>query len=730
MTPVDLAKQFAWLLRSDVRGQKSSLEPADEAFAQWWLIKGRSEYPYWSDLSLEQKKAFIEPVGKISVGKLELTVPKVMQAVIARRPDVIQKFSVDKKADPNALAAWFWMMGVGEHYLLPAIDLETIRQLDRPVLVDPTLDPRPVMEVPSPSVLMSLAWRLLGPEMQAQMAIEKSESRYRYLCWFFAVALPLFKSHGLVANRWKSWLLQQLPISSANPGLGELPRFALMEHFLIDVKKRPDLSATQGATQMRDWATKVIAKGNKWYWLKHKITYDESGLPVEASLDLPITYVRHHAKVKESASRPFGVNLYGFAYGELGVGEDVRMAAKACEAAGVPYRIVNIEPGSEVRQTDLAVQDKVKQSAQAAPYAINVFCIPGFDTAARVFLKLGDHVFENHYNIGWWPWELGVWPKAWDSVFGLMNEVWAGSQFSHAMYESALARYQNKTGIAKPCTPMPLAVSVDQIAKTSKKYTKKYFKLPVRPYLFLYVFDFSSHLERKNPMALIDAFSKAFGPQSAHKNAQVGLVLKVMNTKPDDVLWLAFEKHCAQNKRIHLINQTMDRAEVLGLISACDAYVSPHRAEGFGRTLAEAMLMGKPVVATNYSGNQFFMHPDVTLPVDYELVGVRRNQYHFIENEDEAVWANPSISHLAKQMHKAIEKSKDPKWVALLKAYAQQTFAPERTGGILKARLLEIANELKSRQSNAAPGQNLTEHVMTKEIENDLQSTNFSEVVK
>jgi glycosyltransferase involved in cell wall biosynthesis len=145
------------------------------------------------------------------------------------------------------------------------------------------------------------------------------------------------------------------------------------------------------------------------------------------------------------------------------------------------------------------------------------------------------------------------------------------------------------------------------------------------------------------------------------------------------------------------MNQIMDRAEVLGLISACDAYVSPHRAEGFGRTLAEAMLMGKPVVATNYSGNQFFMHHDVTLPVDYELVGVKRNQYHFIENEDEAVWANPSISHLTKQMHKAIEKSKDPQWVALLKAYAQQTFSPSRTGGLLKARLLEIAQQLSAR---------------------------------
>ena len=103
----------------------------------------------------------------------------------------------------------------------------------------------------------------------------------------------------------------------------------------------------------------------------------------------------------------------------------------------------------------------------------------------------------------------------------------------------------------------------------------------------------------------------------------------------------------------------MDRGEVLALINVCDAYVSPHRAEGFGRTLTEAMLLGKPVVATNYSGNAFYMNPEVTFPVDYELVPVKQGDYHFVEDEDGAVWANPSITHLASQMQAAMTASKD-----------------------------------------------------------------------
>jgi glycosyltransferase involved in cell wall biosynthesis len=342
----------------------------------------------------------------------------------------------------------------------------------------------------------------------------------------------------------------------------------------------------------------------------------------------------------------------------------------------------------------LALQAKVKQSQADSPYAINVFVMPGFDMVARVYLKLGEAVFQDHYNIGWWPWELGTWPVVWDSAFGLIDELWAGSQFSHEMYERALLRDQEKSSISRPCTPMPLAVSIDQLTATRKVWNKKKFGLPEKPFLFLYIFDFGSHLERKNPMAAIEAFGKAFGLHAKPGPSNVGLVFKVMNVKEKDAHWIEFQKRCSADKRIHILNETLDREQVLGLISCCDAYISPHRAEGFGRTLAEAMLFGKPVVATNYSGNQFFMEPTVTLPVNYELTPLKAGQYHFVEDADQAVWAEPVLDHMAEQMQVAIQKSRDQVFVETLKVYAQQTFAPARTGDLIKNRLESIWSQI------------------------------------
>jgi glycosyltransferase involved in cell wall biosynthesis len=169
-----------------------------------------------------------------------------------------------------------------------------------------------------------------------------------------------------------------------------------------------------------------------------------------------------------------------------------------------------------------------------------------------------------------------------------------------------------------------------------------------------------------------------------------------MNTKPNNPDWLEFEKLIAGDQRIMVINKTLDREEILGLIQVCDAYVSPHRAEGFGRTLAEAMLFGRPVIATNYSGNTFYMHPELTLPVQYQLMPMKKGDYHFVEDSDGAVWADPSIDHMAKQMHMAINKSQEPGFKEQLEKYALATFSPARTGLLMKKRLEMIRAELNN----------------------------------
>ena len=659
MLDLALAKHFALLLHPDLKENEKE---------DWWLVKGRPAYRYWSYLSSAEIAELAQPSRKIAIGKQELVLPKALDLTLSFRPDVIEKFA--KYADPEkAVVAWFFAMGMKEHLFTEIVDIPLLQQLDRSVMMPVEgAAANAISAVPAPTVLMVLIWNMLEPKMQKDLALDKSDSRFRFLAWFFSNAFEVFQLQPLLASRWKSWLQEPMVMAA---GLQPLARFAVLANSLMKDSKRPDIKKASGVKAMREWTETQLQEGGAWHWL------------VDKTKKVPYPFPRFMpdalASIKPAPlppKRPFGLNLIGFAFGELGIGEDLRMAVAACEAADIPYRVVNIKPGDEIRQADLSLKKQIEKSLKEASYAINVFIMPGFDMASRIFLRYGDAVLKDHYNIGWWPWELPIWPKAWPKAFDLVDEVWAGSQFSYEMYQKSTT---------KPSALMPLAASVERGAK----FTRKHFGLPEKPkdlFLYLYVFDFNSHLKRKNPEATITAFQQAF-PIKEAGNPAVGLVLKVMNTQPKDPAWIAFEKRCKADKRITIINQTLNREEVLGLIQACDAYVSPHRAEGFGRTLAEAMLFGKPVIATNFSGNHMFMDSKLTLPVRYKMVNLKKGDYHFIEDGDGAQWAEPSLDDLAKRMRQALERSADPQYSKDIKAYAAKTFAPKRTGQILADRL-------------------------------------------
>jgi len=154
-------------------------------------------------------------------------------------------------------------------------------------------------------------------------------------------------------------------------------------------------------------------------------------------------------------------------------------------------------------------------------------------------------------------------------------------------------------------------------------------------------------------MAAVNAFKQAFS--QTYKS--VGLVLKTMNTNPVNPEWQDFLKECKADKRIYVLTETMDRPDVLGLIDCCDAYVSLHRAEGFGRTMAEAILLGKPVIASDYSGNVDFQDSINYLSVEVKLVKVTSLDYQWIDSEDEAVWGDVVLSSCINKMKKIKNKS-------------------------------------------------------------------------
>ncbi|KAF0162006.1 MAG: glycosyltransferase [Rhodocyclaceae bacterium] len=655
-----LARKIAWLLRSDVRGEAPASSLVTTEFLAWWAIDGRREYPGFPLLGEAEKYVLFTPLpDQPACGRFGLN--PLLKSILHRRKDVAAAIDASTEAGLWRAIAWLFSYGLKEHHLFDAVDERTLAALDE---TPPFLLPEgEVSQGPELTWLMFFVWRASG--LEGQFDLGDKAVRGRYLVWFLTVALADFQCGPLLAPRWRRWLLQKLEL----PGLAgtALPRLALMHwRSRQDLQRAFDLRTPQGRQGLIQWFDGPGREEPALRWLNGP----ESRAGATPAPSGPAS---------TAPLRPFGLNLIGFAFGELGIGEDVRMAAAACEAAGIPHTVVNISPGKNLRQKDLALTGKVNPAAsldEQAPYAVNVFCLTGFDTA-RAFIEKGEALFGGRHNIGWWPWELPVWPHEWQLAFDLVDEVWAATKFTEAVY---------RKGTNKPVNLMPLPASVSRV----KPMSRRELGLPEGVFLFLYVFDFNSYLDRKNPWAAVDAFLNAFPKQ----DLSVRLVLKTMNSRPDEPRWLDFQRLCRKDKRIVLLERTMDRGEVLGLIQACDACVSLHRSEGFGRTLAEAMLFGKAVVATDFSGNVDFLTAQTGFPVKWQRRAVKPGEYPFVTEADGAWWAEPDIADAARQLRAAKEATKDKVFAARIADFAEQQFSPQRIGKRMRERVDAVYRQM------------------------------------
>jgi glycosyltransferase involved in cell wall biosynthesis len=649
---VELAKQFAWLLRKDVRAIYSS--QSDPGFDEWWLIKGRQEFAGWADSAQPQAlQALFVSNGTATVAGVTFHVPKVATLLAKHRPDALREFTQAGKVNNEKFFAWVVVRGLAEHRLLAHVPKTLLAALDQPLpktLPQATDTDAP----PGATLLMYLVWTMMDKATQESKNLFTPEGRKAFLPWFFGVVQPLGLG-PLVAGRWRAWLQMSIPGAPTGP---EIPRFSQMAWLTSEaLRQQIKLDQPEDLSKLTQWAEKAIQANEPWSWLRGQ--QNQAAKP--------------KAEAHQGKDKPFGLNIYGFAYGELGIGEDLRMAVECCEAAGIPYHVVNVDAG-DTGQADLHLKDKVNALAkdELPPYNTNLFCLPAFDTVSRVFMPQGAAVFEGYRNIGWWPWEFAVFPKAWKPyAFELVDEVWASSQFLYDMY---------KQSTDKPVKLVPLAVSVARM----QPYPRKHYGLPENKFLFLYIFDFNSSVARKNPMAAVQAFKLAF---KSTDNA-VGLVLKTMNTKASNPEWQAFLKECQSDPRIQLMTQTLDRPAVLGLINACDAYLSLHRAEGFGRTLAEAMLLSKPVIATGYSGNVDFMHPACAASVPFKLKLVDKNDYQWLMPEDTAVWADPDTQQAAIKMREVVQNYAHKPNMNNIALIADGLFNSSKQGAVIKKALI------------------------------------------
>ncbi|MGB8354142.1 MAG: glycosyltransferase, partial [Chthoniobacteraceae bacterium] len=317
------------------------------------------------------------------------------------------------------------------------------------------------------------------------------------------------------------------------------------------------------------------------------------------------------------------VAVAGYFHAELGIGEAARLLLTALDASQTPYTTVSCRDTSN-RQEHLFEG----QPSGSTANDINIVCVNA-DQIASFARKMGADFFHGRHTVGVWFWESEDFPASMHAGFNFVDEIWVASDF----IREALHRIS-----PKPIFTFPLPAGAQ---KNYPHLTKVQLGLP-DAFVFLFSFDFLSVFERKNPIAIIDAFKQAFAPGEGPV-----LVLKCINGDMDIVHLEKLHFMAAGRSDIRIMNQYMSAAQKNALMAAADCYVSLHRAEGYGLTMAEAMVCGKPVIATNYSGNLTFMDDTNSFlcPFTFQQVGPGSPPYL-----PTAKWAAPDIAVAARLM--------------------------------------------------------------------------------
>lgn len=355
-----------------------------------------------------------------------------------------------------------------------------------------------------------------------------------------------------------------------------------------------------------------------------------------------------------------GVNVAGYLDTESGMGEAARASIRSIEAVGLPSALNNVP--SRLRKGDRSFADRF---GEANPHPFNLVHLNA-DNMGWFAEGRGRGYFRDRYTIGYWFWELSTFREDWLQFFDYVDEVWTASEFvreSFAAWSSV------------PVVRMPLPVVLPPLPPLGRAH----FGLSGQASVFLYMFDVSSQTERKNPLGAIRALRRAGFDQG-----QATLVLKFTNAEYDRDAVRRMHAE-AEGLDVRFLDGYMDRAEVAALMAAADCYVSPHRSEGFGLTILEAMSLGKPVIATAYSGNMDFMTADNSFPLAYSLVPLERDYGPYMRG---AVWADPDLDDAARLMrlvHDQPEAARACGERARIQVAAERH--PAVTGAVLRGRL-------------------------------------------
>jgi glycosyltransferase involved in cell wall biosynthesis len=366
-----------------------------------------------------------------------------------------------------------------------------------------------------------------------------------------------------------------------------------------------------------------------------------------------------------ASDQPIAVNVIGETTGFTGMSSTVRRYVVALESIGVNVQLFD---ASHISDATLS---------RTANPAINIVCCEVASHFA-VRSRLGEDFFRGRYNIGIWLWETPTFPNEWYDRFAYYDEIWAPTSF----IASVLA----------PISPVPVVrmpMVLAQELSGSRGDGRRQFAIADNEFVYLFIFNFRSRVQRKNPQAVIDSFKNAFTPTEAAR-----LIVKCSNSDFNQDYFREM-KRSAEGHRISIIDGDSSEREIRNLVAASDCYVSLHRAEGVGLTISDAMAAGKPVIATGWSGNMDFMTVANSYPIRYEMRQLDQNIAHYRAGD---VWAEACIQHAAETMrHVFMCRDEAAGRAERAKEDIQTDYSSAAVGKSLAARLVIVSRDQQFR---------------------------------
>jgi len=361
--------------------------------------------------------------------------------------------------------------------------------------------------------------------------------------------------------------------------------------------------------------------------------------------------------------RPHGVNVVGYLGSELGIGESARLMLEALDAAGIPHSTTDQRRNVVSRQQ----ASSRPTTATNTVYDTTLLCINA-DLVADAVTAIPWPVHST-YRVGMWYWETEEFPEAYHSAFEQVDEIWAATDF----VRDAIAAH----------TTLPVVTVMPPLPqRRAPSLSRGDLGLPGGP-LFLFSFDYLSTAERKNPLGLVEAFRRAFA-----RGEGPTLVIKSINADQRTDAAEQLRARVGNEPDVVLMESYLDAPERDALVAACDCYVSLHRSEGLGLTMAEAMAYGKPVIATAYGGNLGFMTNANSFLVPWQSAVIPAGCEPYLAG---GLWAEPDLEAAARAMCAVLD---DPSAAAERGRRAAEEIAtlhsPREAGRAITERLAEI----------------------------------------